>query len=109
MRIGMLAAAVALLGAGCYTESAPSRYYVARDREHPAEFDASTTNGDFVRVRQEQRDGDLIIVSPSELRGERVALVSTHGGYGGAALVTTDLRSVPARAREGSGGDRPHE
>src|SRR5437763_407473 len=50
MRIAMLAAAVALFGTACYTESAPSRYYVASDRVHPEEFDAYTVSGDYVRV-----------------------------------------------------------
>ena len=90
MRIAMLAAAVALLGTACYTESAPKRYYVVEDRT-PSEFDAYTVNGDFVRVARDRRTGDLIIVSPSELHGARVALVSDNGGFGGAALVTTDV------------------
>ncbi|MCA1829018.1 MAG: hypothetical protein ABR567_06515 [Myxococcales bacterium] len=104
----MLAAAIALLGTACYSESAPNRYYVARDRAAvaPAEFDAYTTSGDFVRVAQDRRTGDLIIVSPSELHGARVAIVSDNGGNG-APLVTTDVRGRRVIIREGSAGDRP--
>ena len=109
MRVGILAAAIALFGAACYTESAPNRYYVARDRVvEPAEFDAYTTSGDFVHVVRDRRTGDLIVASPSELHGERVALVSGNGGYGGAPLVTTDVRGTRrVIIREGSAGDRP--
>jgi hypothetical protein len=110
MRIGILTAAVALFGVACYTESAPSRYYVARDRAavvEPGEFDAYTTSGDFVHVVRDRRTGDLIIASPSELHGERVAIVSDTGGYGGAPLVTTDVRGRRVIIREGSAGDRP--
>ena len=71
MRIAMLAAAVALFGTACYTESAPSRYYVASDRVHPEEFDAYTVSGDYVRVARDRATGDLIIVSPSELHSAR--------------------------------------
>ena len=105
MRIAMLAAAVALLGTACYTEPAPGRYYVVSDR-HPDEFDAYTVNGDFVRVARDRGTGDLIIVSPSELHGARVALVSERGANG-TALVTTDVRPVRrVIIHEGSGGDR---
>ena len=109
MRIAMMAAAVALMGTACYRDTAPDRYYVARDRAMPDEFDAYTVNGDFVRVHRDRRDGDLLIVSPSELHGARVALVSEHGGYGGAPLVTTDVAGRRrVIIREGSGGDRPY-
>ena len=100
MRTAMLAAAVALMGTACYQESVPDRYY-ARDRDRavlPENFDAYTTNGSFVRVHRDQRTGDLLIVAPEELHGQRVALVSATGGQGGAPLVTSDVR--------GSGGDQ---
>ena len=106
MRIMMLAAAVALFGTACYTESAPSRYYVASDRVDPEEFDDYTVNGDFVRVARDRGTGDLIIVSPSELHGARVALISDTGANG-SPLVTTDVRPVRrVIIHEGSGGDR---
>lgn len=111
MRIGILVAAVAFLGVACYSEPSPHRYYVARDHDRavePAEFDAYTTSGDFVHVVRDRRTGDLLVASPSELHGERVALVSDNGGYGGAPLVTTDVRGTRrVIIREGSAGDRP--
>jgi hypothetical protein len=107
MRTALLAAAVALLGTACYSEST-GRYYRHDDRDRMAQqqrvapFDAYTTSGDFVRVAQE-RDGDLVILEPSSMRGMHVALVNQDPGNG-TPLVTTDVRRAYPY---GSGGDRP--
>ncbi len=112
MRIVMLATVVALLGA-CYSEGPSGRYYRRGDNDAddvsaPANqaFDAYTTNGDFVRVAQDARNGQLYIVEPGSMRGERVTLISQNGGNGGAALVTTDVGNNRYYSR-GSAGDRP--
>jgi len=101
MRTAILTAVVALLGTACY--STPDRYYTRDDRNRAAVFEAQTTSGDFVRVQQDPRDGDLVIVDPIQLRGQRVAMVNRDTGRG-VALVTID--TGPRRYyREGSGGD----
>ena len=102
MRTAILTAVVALLGTACYS-SAPDRYYVRGDHARTAAFDAQTNDGDFVRVQQDSR-GDLYIIDPVQLRGQRVAMVNPDTGSG-VALVTTD--TGPRRQyREGSGGDQ---
>ena len=110
MRIASLIAALGLIGAACAPTYTPERaVYVRAEPGTSAAFDAYTTDGDFVRVIQDQRTGDMIIVDPPTLNGEHVAVVSAHGAMGGAPLVT--LRATPARVRvHGSAGDRiePH-
>src|SRR5438552_8107980 len=109
MRIAPLIAALGLFGAAC-ASSAPDRAVIVRaEPGTAATFEAYTTDGDFVRVMQDQRTGDMIIIDPPTLNGEHVAFISAHGAMGGGPLVA--LRPTPARVRvHGSAGDRiePH-
>ncbi len=103
MRIASLIAALGLFGAAC-ASSAPERTYIVRaEPGTAATFNAYTVDGDFVTVAQDSRTGEMWIVDPYSMNGERVAIVSAHGGVGGAPLVT--MRTRPVRVH-GSAGDR---
>jgi hypothetical protein len=85
MRTALLLATLSLLGTACFHES------YDRDRYDRAQaFEAYTTGGDSVLVEPDARTGNLYIVQPERLRGERVALVDRDNG--GRALVTRDVQ-----------------
>jgi hypothetical protein len=98
MRTAVLVAASILVTA-CYREARPG--YDARQSQV---FEAYTTDGQYVTVQQDPRTGDLFIVQPEQLRGERVAIVNRNDQ--GRVLVTRDVQA-PQR-RQGSGGDEQH-
>jgi len=102
MRTAFLLVAASILGTACVRESRPydrDRY----DSTRPRAFEAYTTDGDSVLVEQDPRTGDLFIVQPEQLRGERVAIVNRDDR--GRTLVTRDVQT---RRYEGSGGDAEH-
>jgi hypothetical protein len=100
MRTALLLIAASILGTACVHDE--TRAY-DRDRyasAHPRAFEAYTTDGDSVLVEPDPRTGDLFIVQPEQLRGERVAIVNRDDH--GRALVTRDVQE---RRYEGSAGD----
>ena len=88
MRTALLLATLSFLGTACAHESYDRDRY---DRAHA--FEAYTTDGESVLVEEDARTGNLYIVQPEQLRGERVALVDRDNG--GRALVTRDVRMHP--------------
>ncbi|TMA11630.1 MAG: hypothetical protein E6J84_13650 [Deltaproteobacteria bacterium] len=103
MRTALLLIAASILGMACAHEGRPydrDRYDSTRQRT----FEAYTTDGDSVLVEQDPRTGDLLIVQPEQLRGERVAIVNRDDR--GRTLVTRD---VQGRRYEGSAGDAEHD
>ena len=84
MRIALLLATLSLLGTACFHDSYDRR----SDRAQA--FDAYTTDGESVLVETDSRTGNLYIVQPEQLRGQRVVLVDRDNG--GRALVTRDVR-----------------
>ena len=105
MRIAPLIAALGLLGVAC----ASSERQAMVSSQPTTTFEATVVDGDAVTVAQDTRTGDMWIVAPASRNGERVALVSAHGGIGGAALVTPRA-TPPSTTSHGSAGDRvePH-
>lgn len=98
MRTALLLTIASILGTACFPETRSDR----RDRydtAQPQAFEAYTTDGNYVTVQQDPRTGDLFIVQPEQLRGERVAIVNDQGQV----LVTRDVQT--RRRQEGSGGD----
>jgi hypothetical protein len=103
MRTALLLIPASILGTACVHEGRPydrDRY----DSTRPQAFEAYTTDGESVLVEQDPRTGDLFIVQPEPLRGERVAIVNRDDR--GRTLVTRD---VQARRHEGSAGDAEHD
>ena len=99
MRIALLLIVTSILGTACFHETRSyerDRYDSTRSQR----FEAYTTDGESVMVEQDPRTGDLYIVQPEQLRGERVALVNRDDR--GRTLVTRD---VERRRYEGSAGD----
>jgi hypothetical protein len=80
MRTVFLSATIALFGAACVSSS--PRYPEDRRDRQAQTFDAYTTNGDFVRVQQDARSGDLVIVDPPQLSGDTVAMISRDSAQG---------------------------
>jgi hypothetical protein len=102
MRTALLLVVSSILGTACFPETRSDR----RDRydaAQPQAFEAYTTDGNYVTVQQDPRTGDLFIVQPEQLRGERVAIVNRNDR--GQVLVTRDVQT---RRRQGSGGDEQH-
>ena len=85
MRTALLLATLSLMGTACFHESYDRGRY---DRAQA--FEAYTTDGESVLVETDARTGNLYIVQPEQLRGERVVLVDQNNG--GRALVTRDVR-----------------
>lgn len=101
MRIAPLIVALGLLGAAC----ASSDRQAMVNAQPGATFEATMIDGDSVRVMQDAKTGDLYIVDPASRSGEKVAIVSAHGGVGGGPLVTLSSTRSNAAAH-GSAGDR---
>jgi hypothetical protein len=75
--------ALVVLGTACVT-SAPRDRYDGRydDRQSVQVFDATTTDGMFVRVQQDRRSGDMLIVEPASMSGQHAVMVNPNGGSG---------------------------
>src|SRR5205085_1533548 len=90
-----------LFGAACYT-AAPYQYGT---HDRVREFDAQTTGGDYVRVAEDLRTGDVTIIDPASRRGEHVVMVDSRAST---PLVAVDVapRRVVRKVivKEGSAG-----
>ncbi|HUJ25650.1 MAG TPA: hypothetical protein VLW85_06515 [Myxococcales bacterium] len=99
MRAFLLAAAVAMTAAACYT-TAPAPAYATRTDRWMAARTAYTTEGQMVTV-QEDRHGVLRIVEPYDLRDRPVAVVNEDPDGDRPIVAIVD----EGRAYRGSAGD----
>jgi len=83
MRSFCIGVAVAVVATACVT-SGPSDRYDRRygDRQQTQVFDATLTDGSFVRVEQDQRSGDMVILEPLSVSGQHVVMVNPNGNAG---------------------------
>ena len=102
MRAFLLAAAVALTGAACYTTSPEPAYATRTDRWQAARM-AYMTDGTMVTV-QEDRHGVLRVVEPYELRDRPVAIINSAPN-GDRPIVALIDESNWHRRPVGSAGD----
>jgi len=104
MRTLFLATAVAILGTACASSEPRERYGRRYDDRRDQVFDAYTTDGAYVRVQQDPRSGDLMIVEPAALNGQHALMVNQDPGNG---MPLVEIAAGPQYRRyQGSGGDR---
>ncbi|HZR09612.1 MAG TPA: hypothetical protein VFA79_13605 [Myxococcales bacterium] len=85
MRSFCIGVAIAVVATACVTSGPSDRDRYDRrygDRQQTQVFDATLPDGSFVRVEQDQRSGDMVILEPLSVSGQHVVMVNPNGNAG---------------------------